>query len=1007
MQLAPTTLPHPRSLGMTMTYLLLVVLSFLLVPAAWSQGVRPISEPPPPGLFIEQGDSREPLSIAAVDVDTRVVGHLAETRMTLTFANPHPRPLGGELVFPLPEGSTVSGYALEVQGVMVDGVVVEKDRGRQIFEAEVRKGIDPGLVEWTGGSSFRTRVFPIPAEGTRRVAVSWTSELVHEDDGWQYQLPLQFPDKLGSFDLRIEVLRAERAPQLRASGLAEVTFSETRSAWVAEANLSDAVADQDLFVLLPDLEQRPVAVQHAPDGGFTFSIHDTVQAPKTRQNKSRVRRVGLLWDASASRVQADLEREIGLLETWLGSLPGQVAVDLIVIRHRAEPALHFELPADKQQLLTTVSKIEYDGGTQLAALSPAAGHTRPDLYLLFTDGVSTFGRERPEGLDAPVYVVNSATTANHAFLRYLALDSGGAAFNLARVRDAEVLSQIGSSVFSFMGATIDGVPATDSFPSLQEAVTGGFTFTGKLAAAQSTVELSFGVGGQVMLQRSYVVTQAMASEGDLLARAWAAKQVEELAIFPKRNAEDMVALGKQYGIVTPGTSLLVLETLDQYVEHRVRPPQSLASMAADWDKAMERMAKEVKAVEAGKLSHVLELWQGYIAWYQAEYEWPKHKIEAEGKKGEAEAADMAPMERSGMLSSSRSRRGSSAAMADEMAVGSPAAMAEPEAMDAGMDTPAPRGPTISLAPWNPDTPYLAAMRKADPAEAWWVYLEQRPEHGDAPAFYLDCADFFRDAGDEARALQVLSNIAELELENPALLRVLARRLIQIGEHDLSVLTFERVLELRPEEPQSYRDLALALARRAEATTDDHAAARARDDYERALELLAHVVMERWDRFDQIELIALVELNNILDQAKSLGVRDAPVDSRLIHHIELDTRIAMSWDADLTDMDLHVLEPSGEEAYYGHNLTIIGGRVSRDFTQGYGPESYALRRAMPGVYRVETNYYGSSAVQLTGVVTLQLDLYTDWGRPTQHRESITMRLEERKDRVLVGEIELGG
>ena len=50
---------------------------------------------------------------------------------------------------------------------------------------------------------------------------------------------------------------------------------------------------------------------------------------------------------------------------------------------------------------------------------------------------------------------------------------------------------------------------------------------------------------------------------------------------------------------------------------------------------------------------------------------------------------------------------------------------------------------------------------------------------------------------------------------------------------------------------------------------------------------------------------------------------------------------MSWDADATDMDLHVVEPSGEEAFYSHNRTTIGGLVSRDFTQGYGPEEYMV------------------------------------------------------------------
>ena len=42
-------------------------------------------------------------------------------------------------------------------------------------------------------------------------------------------------------------------------------------------------------------------------------------------------------------------------------------------------------------------------------------------------------------------------------------------------------------------------------------------------------------------------------------------------------------------------------------------------------------------------------------------------------------------------------------------------------------------------------------------------------------------------------MQVLSNIAELQLEEPTLLRSWAHRLLQIGEIDLAVQTFEQVL----------------------------------------------------------------------------------------------------------------------------------------------------------------------------------------------------------------------
>lgn len=89
----------------------------------------------------------------------------------------------GELVFDLPEKSTIRGFALDINGAMVDGVAVEKEKARVAFEEEVRKGccrlfyfqhlfchlrctffflgVDPGIVEHISGNTFKTRVYPM------------------------------------------------------------------------------------------------------------------------------------------------------------------------------------------------------------------------------------------------------------------------------------------------------------------------------------------------------------------------------------------------------------------------------------------------------------------------------------------------------------------------------------------------------------------------------------------------------------------------------------------------------------------------------------------------------------------------------------------------------------------------------------------------------------------------------------------------------------------------------
>jgi hypothetical protein len=59
----------------------------------------------------------------------------------------------------------------------------------------------------------------------------------------------------------------------------------------------------------------------------------------------------------------------------------------------------------------------------------------------------------------------------------------------------------------------------------------------------------------------------------LVARYWAKQKADDLSAFPEKNKDGLLALGHAYNIVTPNTSLLVLETLEQYLEHGVTPPQ--------------------------------------------------------------------------------------------------------------------------------------------------------------------------------------------------------------------------------------------------------------------------------------------------------------------------------------------------------------------------------------------------------------------------------------------------
>jgi len=71
----------------------------------------------------------------------------------------------------------------------------------------------------------------------------------------------------------------------------------------------------------------------------------------------------------------------------------------------------------------------------------------------------------------------------------------------------------------------------------------------------------------------------------------------------------------------------------------------------------------------------------------------------------------------------------------------------------------------------------------------------------------------------------------------------------------------------------------------------------------------------------------------------------------------ELRVVLSWDTDATDVDLHVVSPSGEHTWYGNRVTPSGGALDVDVTTGFGPEIFAHPKPQPGAWQVWVNYYG--------------------------------------------------
>jgi hypothetical protein len=247
----------------------------------------------------------------------------------------------------------------------------------------------------------------------------------------------------------------------------------------------------------------------------------------------------------------------------------------------------------------------------------------------------------------------------------------------------------------------------------------------------------------------------------------------------------------------------------------------------------------------------------------------------------------------------------------------------------------------------------------------------------------------------------------------SLLRVVGYRLVDVGDVDTAITLFEDVLEMRPEEPQSYRDLADALALRWDDATWRLAHQQQADfDISYAMLLLHQVILGKWDlRLQEIEVTALMELNRLISKVDQLPVEEQKtilkpnLDPSLIDVLDVGLRIVLSWDSDLTDIDLWVTEPTGNNVFYKAPRSVIGGFLSRDFTHGYGPEEYLLKDPIAGNYKIRARYFEDHQRNLLGPVTVKAVIFTNWARPDEKRQELTFRLDQIGQFESVGEVRI--
>ncbi len=246
----------------------------------------------------------------------------------------------------------------------------------------------------------------------------------------------------------------------------------------------------------------------------------------------------------------------------------------------------------------------------------------------------------------------------------------------------------------------------------------------------------------------------------------------------------------------------------------------------------------------------------------------------------------------------------------------------------------------------------------------------------------------------------LKGLSSLVEENPGdavLARDVGFSAMELGLGEQAYHLFRRVAEARPYEPQTYRAIGQSLA--------------AMGKLELALAYYEIPLMGTWDpRFGELQAIVELEYLRLLRrivQARSPASDYAKARiGALANKVDIDQAdlvVTITWNTDNTDVDLHVVEPSGEEVFFSHTRSKSGGRLTRDVTQGYGPEMYVLREAPKGTYQIDAVYFASDQNRTSVRSKVGVTLIEDWGKPTERVTEKVVTLEYGRDRHAIATV----
>ncbi len=293
--------------------------------------------------------------------------------------------------------------------------------------------------------------------------------------------------------------------------------------------------------------------------------------------------------------------------------------------------------------------------------------------------------------------------------------------------------------------------------------------------------------------------------------------------------------------------------------------------------------------------------------------------------------------------------------------------------------------SLPLLTTNSKTNYLNELKTANSfEEAKQIYMQQKANKSlQSVPYFVDVADYFR-KWNKTYAVEVLNQIAKIGYTNDKALKTLAFKLEALGEFDKAKIVYQRIASIRPNDAQSYMNLA-GIYKKTE-------------NYNGSLNLYKKMLSNQIGDIDfsGLQNIITNEVQHILAFHRTkVNYYDLPNDLRSAN-FKRDVRIVFEWNDPYNEFELQFVNPNKKYYTWYHTKLSNANKMLDEVKNGYAMQEYIIDDAEQGQWIV--NLKNLSEEPILNPTYLKYTVYKNYGLENETSEVRLVKLFEQNDKV---------